>query len=150
MTEKIKKIIEELLSQMGFKEFVIEVREKGENEPTVFAIQINEASLLIGEHGQTLRALEQITKIFATKKIGEYSSFVLDINNYRKDRENYLKELARSIAQRVAIEKRPFKLPPMSAFERKIIHSELATRPDIITESQGEGSERKVIVKPYL
>jgi len=149
MEEKIKEIIEELLDKLGFKAFEVQVRSGGESSP-VAAIQMENANLLIGEHGQSLKAFEQVARVLASKKIEDCPNFIVDINSYRKERENYLKELARSIAQKVAIEKRPFKLPPMSAYERKIIHTELASRPDIITESQGEGPERKVIVKPYF
>lgn len=149
MYEEVKKLIEDLLNKLGFKNFGIDIKAR-EEEPSIFSIQMDEARLLIGEHGQNLRAFEQIVRILASKKIEDVPNFIIDINNYRKERENYLKDLARSIAQKVTIEKRPFKLPPMSAFERRVIHTELASRPDVITESQGEEPERKIIVKPYL
>ena len=148
--EEIKKTISNLIKELGFENFEIDIKEKNEDEPTIFLIQIPEANILIGEHGQNLRALEQISKLLVNKALNKYPKFIIDINNYRKERENYLKDLARSLAQKVVTEKNAFKLPPMSAFERRIIHAELATRPDVITESQGEGQERKVVIKPYL
>lgn len=147
---EVKKVISELFERLGFANFSIEARIKSEGDPVTFSIQSEDANILIGEHGQNLRALEQISKILVSKSVPDSPNFVIDINNYKRERENYLKELARSVAQKVAIEKRPFRLPPMSAFERRIIHNELASRPDVVTESQGEEPERKIVVKPYL
>ena len=72
----------------------------------------------------------------------------LDINDYKKKKKDYLKELACSIANEVALSKKQKELPPMSAYERRIIHLELAERQDVSTESIGQEPERKVIITP--
>jgi len=74
---------------------------------------------------------------------------ILDINNYRHNREEFLKEVAKETAHRVILTKEPIKLPAMNAYERRIIHMELATHPDVATESEGEEPERYLVVKPY-
>jgi spoIIIJ-associated protein len=71
-----------------------------------------------------------------------------DINNYRKDREKLITELARGAARKVAATKEHLELPSMNSYERRIVHVELAAHPDVRTESQGLGKERKVIIKP--
>ena len=73
----------------------------------------------------------------------------LDINNYKKKKMEYLKELAKSVADEVAITKKEKELPPMSAYERRIIHLELAARGDVTTESIGQEPERKVVIRSY-
>ncbi|PIR71473.1 MAG: hypothetical protein COU43_02475 [Candidatus Nealsonbacteria bacterium CG10_big_fil_rev_8_21_14_0_10_37_25] len=73
----------------------------------------------------------------------------LDINGYKKKKLDYLKELARSLADEVALTKKEKNLPPMAAYERRIIHLELAGRSDVTTESIGEEPERRVVVRPY-
>ncbi|MCD6402414.1 hypothetical protein J7L36_00985, partial [bacterium] len=73
----------------------------------------------------------------------------LDINKYKKKKTEYLKELANSVADQVALTKKEKVLPPMQAFERRIIHLELADRSDVTTESIGKEPERRVVVKPY-
>ena len=72
----------------------------------------------------------------------------VDVNNYKKERERLLTELAKAAARKVLAEKKDVELPVMNAYERRIVHVELATRPDVKTESVGEGSERHIVVKP--
>ena len=60
----------------------------------------------------------------------------------------YLKDMAKNLADQVSLTKEEKILPPMSAYERRIIHAELAQRTDVITESQGDGFDRHVVIKP--
>ena len=89
------------------------------------------------------------------EKIGIHLSnvfhFVLAILRglFRKEREKFLTELAQKAAQRVRRTKNPIFLEPMSAYERRFIHLELAEYPDIATESIGEEPERKIVVRLY-
>ena len=82
------------------------------------------------------------------KKITDPFYINLDINDYKKKKEEYLKELARSAAEEVALTKREKILGSMLAYERRIIHMELSNRENIETESIGEEPERRVIIKP--
>ncbi len=72
----------------------------------------------------------------------------MDINNYRRERERLISELAKAAARKALMNKQEVKLPAMNAYERRIIHLELASRPDVKTESYGEGRERYIVVKP--
>jgi len=72
----------------------------------------------------------------------------LDINEYKKKKIEYLKSLAKDLADEVVFTKEEKVLFPMPAYERRIIHTELSQRADIITESRGEGYDRHVIIKP--
>lgn len=148
MNEEIKNIITEFLNTMGFSDFAVEVKQNLVPHPLTFKISIKEAGQLIGGGGANIFHLEYLIKIITKKKITEHEPFILDINDYRKSKEGFLKELAKTAAQKVALSGKVHILPPMPPYERRIIHLELAARPDIITESQGEGFVRHIIVKP--
>lgn len=149
-TEMLKNLIKETLEKMTFSDFTIGIREEAglEGENLVFNIGSEGSDLLIGQHGVNLRALQHIIRAIARRKTEEKLRFSLDINDYRKEKEGSLVDLARNLAQQAAREKRPVVLRPMGAYERRIIHMELAGNDQVKTESIGEGEERKVVIKP--
>lgn len=75
------------------------------------------------------------------------SPFVLDVNYYRKERERLIAELARAAARKATITKEDVELPPMNAYERRLVHMEITTHPELRTESTGIGKERRVVIK---
>jgi len=93
-----------------------------------------------------IKDLKYLCSIFSRHEEGV--SYVVDINNYRKERERLIVELAKAAAQKAVTNKQEVQLPAMNAFERRLVHTELSMRPDVKTESTGEGRERSVIVKP--
>ncbi len=146
--EKIKKITEEFFQKMTM-EVSIEVGNSKE-ESIPINLKMDEPQILIGERGQTLIEIQHLLKMILKKKIGEQFFIDLDIQDYKKKKNDYLKELARSYADEVSLMKKEKILPPMTAYERRIIHLELSERQDIQTESIGEEPERKVIIKPRI
>lgn len=72
---------------------------------------------------------------------------VVDLNYYRKERERLITELARAAAKKASIAKSEVELPPMNSYERRLVHMEIATHPDLTTESRGTGKERRVVIK---
>lgn len=74
----------------------------------------------------------------------------IDVNNYRKKRKDLIVELSKAAARKTLAEKKEISLPPMNAYERRIVHLELSSRPDIKTESVGEGRERYIVIKPII
>ena len=149
--ENIKSVIETLLEKLSVKGEV-EFMETGEG--VRFLIRTYEGSLLIGENGQNLLALNHIVKKIADKVLSgdreeEKTIFSLDVNDYQAKKIEDLKNLARLNAQRVRYFKKEIILRPMTSFERRIVHAVLTECPDIITESTGEEPNRKVVIKPY-
>ena len=112
-------------------------------------LKTEEPKILIGEKGQTLVEIQHLLKAILKRKIPKDFYIDLDINGYKKKKIEYLKELAKSIADEVSLMKTEKTLPAMPAYERRIIHMELAERSDVVTESIGREPERKVIIKPY-
>ncbi|MBI2454072.1 MAG: KH domain-containing protein [Parcubacteria group bacterium] len=112
---------------------------------------VKDAGFLIGRDGENLKALQHILGLMVAKKTeGGLTpfNFVFDINNYNKEREDYLKALAKNTAHMVLESKKSIELEPMSAFERRIIHLAVETIGGVKSESVGEGEERRVVIKP--
>ncbi len=112
-------------------------------------LKTDDPQILIGEGGQTLVEIQHLLKTILKRKIQEPFFIDLDINGYKKKKIEYLKELAKSVADEVALTKKEKSLASMPAYERRIIHLELAGRQDVTTESIGQEPERKVIIRPY-
>ena len=123
-----------------------QVEEPG--EPTVqVGIVVEEPQMLIGEKGQTLFELQHVLKLMLRKKIEEPFYLALDINEYKKNKEEYLRDLAQTAADEVVLLKKPKELPPMPASERRVIHMALAKRSDVVSESVGDGPDRRVVIR---
>lgn len=144
----IETLIEEITRRIGFDARVT-VREMG----TVFHadIEIREGTgMLIGSGGEGLEALEDIVRKVVRKRLPESPRLVIDVNGYRREQAIALRERAREVAERVHRRGETHVFPPMPSRERRVIHTELASRADVITESQGEGQSRHVVVRPAL
>lgn len=136
--------IKEILKKLGLSPQIGITEDKD-----IIKIKIlgDELGILIGYHGETLRALELLTKLIVAKKTDSWQRILLDIGDYRQRREQSLKLLASQMAERVKFIKEPLNFSPMSAFERRIIHLTLQEDPKIATESIGEGKERRVVIR---
>jgi spoIIIJ-associated protein len=84
----------------------------------------------------------------ARKKTEEPTQIYLDVNEYRKSKESYLKTLANSAADEVVLLKKEKELPPMPPRDRRIVHVVIQERGDLLSESRGEEPERKVVIRP--
>jgi len=147
--KKIKEIIQDFFEKTGLGNYKIEIKDP-ENSTLFVNLEIDEPKALIGERGQTLADIQRLLRIILQKKTAPDQPFYvdLDINEYKKNKKDYLKEIAIVAADEVFLTKKEKQLPPMSAFERKVVHTELASRSDISTESFGQEPERAVIIKP--
>ena len=96
--------------------------------------------ILIGRHGSTLEALQELTRAAVQHQTASRARLVLDIEGYR-DRQ-------RSIVERVLKSRRPLELEPMTSFERKVVHSALGDFDGVRTASEGEEPDRKVVIYP--
>ena len=166
-TQRIIEEIQTLLTHMGFGEDVREITVH-QGATTRMSVWLHEreapaladgyavdpehggvASILIGEHGNNLGAIEHIVKKIVRKKYDEEHKFTLDINDYRMRRLDDLKQDVKAAAKEVRLYSKEVPLRPMSSFERRIVHLLLAEYPDIATESVGREPSRLVIIKPY-
>lgn len=143
--EIIEHVCREFFEKLGLgSSFRVEGTEEG---TVTVRLTTEEPRMFIGEKGQTLSELQHLLKALLRKRVEEPFYLSIDINDYKKNKETYIRELARTTADEVSLLKRPKELPSMSPAERRIIHMELDSREDVVTESVGQGQERKVIVK---
>ncbi|MCD6114752.1 KH domain-containing protein [bacterium] len=144
--KNIKSLVCQFFEKMGFDLQKAEVfLEEG---VLYIKVKVEEPKILIGQGGIVLNTIQKLlSKILKKQNKGEF--FVdLDINEYKEKKYTYLKEMANSIADEVALSKKERELEPMPAYQRRIIHLELAKRNDVLTESIGEEPERRIIIKP--
>ncbi len=150
---KIVEIAKDLLQRVGF-EGEVKFAENGPSESKLSTISIEsdkDLSMLIGKNGQNLEAFERLVRLLASRKLADPENelhFIIDVNDYRKSRTNYLIGIARDVARRVIQTQRAEALSPMSSYERRLVHTELASYKEIQTESVGQEPRRRIIVKP--
>ncbi|MDO8743295.1 MAG: R3H domain-containing nucleic acid-binding protein [Candidatus Azambacteria bacterium] len=150
MTEEkliqLKKVIGDFFAKTGITNFEIKNIEIGDQSLSV-SVLADDASLCIGEGGKNISAFETLLRLVVKKQLDCAPHLHLDINNYRGVKDELIRELAKKTARRARFYKQPVALEAMSAYDRRIIHTELAAHPDIKTESVGEGTQRRVVVK---
>ena len=112
-----------------------------------FEIETDSPQILIGKRGQILSDIQHLISRLINKKLEEKFFVDFDINHYKKNKINYLKEMAEDISNEVLLTKKTKVLMPMSSFERRIIHLAVAERDGLTTESEGEGLDRRVVIK---
>lgn len=148
ITETIKKMagFMSLECQVEFRE---ELNSENKTELAISMYTPDNARFLIGRDGQNLKALEHLVRSMFMKDNKEIHGISVDLNDYRRSRALYVMDMAKQAVQRVRNTQKAETLMLMSANERRIVHMELASCPDIATESMGEEPNRHIIVKPY-
>lgn len=146
--EAVKGLLNEVLEKIGvFGSISARLSEHRDREIIAFNVRTDEANILIGQSGDHLMALQHLTRIMFKKKYDLDVPFIIDVNNYKRDKEDKLKSLARSAALKVRRTKEQEILKPMASYDRWVIHNFLANEDDLNTESHGREPERKVVIK---
>jgi spoIIIJ-associated protein len=145
--------LSELLEHMKVDAKIVVERivENGAHEieiPWLLHIRGDDLGRLIGRSGETLSALQYLTRLIASRDIQSRAEFSIDVEDYRAKREIQLEQMARSKAEEAVQKSQTIFLAPMSPSERRIIHVTLRENPDVTTESDGEGSRRRVTIVP--
>ncbi|MDP3800196.1 MAG: R3H domain-containing nucleic acid-binding protein [bacterium] len=145
-------IIRETISKIfGFLNIEPNITIENINGRTRANVSTAEAGFLIGRDGENLRSFQHIVSLLVAKKTGDFSvfsSFVFDINNYQKEKEDYLIALVKNSAAKVLETGQIVELEAMSAFERKIVHITIEQIDGVKSESIGDGEDRRVIISP--
>lgn len=156
---KVKYIYSPLEAARKFAETLIEdleldaevtIHDDGDGE-ALLTVSGVDSSALIGHHGDTLDAFQYLVNLAANKKESDerkYTRITVDIENYREKREATLRQLARRMAAKVKKTGKSISLEPMSAYERRIIHSEIQLIEGVSTNSVGTESSRRVVLYP--
>jgi spoIIIJ-associated protein len=114
----------------------------------VLDVEGDDLGILIGRRGQTLSALQYVLNLMVSKQTNRRVAFGVDVDSYRRRREESLVGLAKRMAARVRGTGRSVTLEPMPPNERRIVHLALADDPAVVTVSIGEGEARKVAITP--
>ena len=138
--ETITRKIEKILEFMGFQGPKITIDE----EHRKISLFIDDETV----RNQTPSLLGSFEHLFnlILRRDGR-PSYIVDLNYYRRERERLITELARAAAKKVMITKIEVNLPPMNAYERRLVHLEITSNPELATESRGEGKDRYIIIK---
>ena len=146
--EQAKAIIEELLKNLGVSASV--EYEESITKGLVFNIASPDSYLLIGRQGATLRALQILAQNLAAKQLKTENPFwfILDVDDYKRKREWFLKEIAKAAAEKAKLTGRGQALETMPNYDRRLVHAYLQENfPDIESHSVGDEPYRKVVVK---
>ncbi len=143
---KAKETVTELLKLMGLSVDKVEARIT--DDAVLCEITGPDGSLIIGKNGQSLEALEHIVNLIVNRSSETRVKINLDTDGYRLRQEERLLALAAKAADQVKASGKTFRFDPMSSKERRIIHLALKNVEGLETFSEGEGSFRKVVVKP--
>jgi len=114
----------------------------------VIDVEGDDLGVLIGPRGETLNAVQYLARLMVGNQLQRRASFVVDVEGYRKRRQQALARLAERMAKKVISRRRPVSLEPMPPHERRIIHMTLRDNDEVYTQSSGEGKRRKVRILP--
>jgi spoIIIJ-associated protein len=143
-------ILEELMRHLGYDvEVAVLTGETNRlNVSTSDADEREALGALIGRKGERLSALQHLVNLMLSKRMGEWTRVLVDVEDYRGRRERQLRELADRAARRVTETGKMLQLEPMPALERRWVHLALRDHPDVATQSVGEEPNRRIVVLP--
>lgn len=147
--EQILKLTCELLEKINFNvenAFVEDI--EGEENQVLVGITVQNPAILIGFKGKNLAALQLVLSMVVKAQMGEWVRILLDINNYREEQKTRLESMARTLAEKAIQTGKPVALANMSSYERRLCHMAIAEIEGITSESEGEGEERHIVIKP--
>jgi spoIIIJ-associated protein len=145
----IGKTTQELLGYLKISAKVAVSENKDETETPYFMVEISgdELGALIGYHGETLNHFQHILSLAINNKLTDRIKILVDIDGWRAQRRESLESMAHQAIQKVKTTGNAQVLPPMSAYERRIIHSIISSETDVTSHSEGEDAARKVIIE---
>lgn len=141
-----------LLNHMGFEVHVsanwVEPSAADEPRTLLLLVEGDDLNTLIGPKGNTLAALQYLTRLMTGKQVQMGVKLLVDVQGFRQRHEEQLQRMAQRVAEQVTQRGRSIALEPMNSDERRLIHIALRDHPTVYTESAGEGDHRKVVIYP--
>jgi spoIIIJ-associated protein len=126
------------------------IEKEDDREVLMVNIKTKEANIFIGKQGLVLSDIQLLLRKIIKKRTGQDLFLNLDIDDYKKYKEDYLRELAQNTANEAIRDKDKKELVLPSSFDRRVVHLELSKRIDVKVESIGEGENRRIIIEPLL
>jgi spoIIIJ-associated protein len=147
--QEAQNIIQEVLLKMGFSQAKVEY-EESITKGLIFNVSTPDPFLLIGRQGQALQSLQIICQALVSKKFASQEPFwfSVDVEDYKRKREWYLKETAKAAVEKAKLTGRGQALEPMPNYERRLVHAYLQENfPNVFSDSLGEDPYRQVIIR---
>jgi len=144
--KKIEGFLKDLILEMGVDCEV--TSDEDEEAVNLYINKSDDFKTLIGKSGETLESIQYIVSIFSRRNTSLEKRIFLDINGYKKRKEEIIREMAMTFAKKAIRYKKVMRLRPMNAYERRIVHSTLYNMRGVFTMSEGEEPHRKVVIKP--
>ena len=138
-------VVRSILSHFDADDSPIDEYEGDEGE-LILDITAPDLAVLIGRHGRTLESLQTIVSLLVSRKLGFRYPVSVDVEGYKSRRHDKLISMAKSAASRAVSQGRTVNLPPMSAYERRLVHIALREDDRIDTHSEGVDPERRVVI----
>lgn len=129
---------------------MVEMRKKP-NKEVKYVITSEENPILIGKGGKTLEAIQVLVRTIVNGDLDESEELYhvsVDCGGYKQQRNKQIEILATKVAKEVAETKVEAHLEPMNSYERRVVHAKLSDWRDVYTESEGEGKDRHIVIKP--
>lgn len=145
MAKKVEKHIKEFFD---FLEVTGDFQITESDEQIDVVLETEDSGMIIGYHGETLESIQLLLSLVLAKKLGEFKRVSLEVGDYKKNREEWLKRLAQDAKDRAIDEQTEVRLEDLKAWERRVIHLMLSDDKEVVSESVGEGRDRALIIKP--
>ena len=120
----------------------------GDDGELILDVSGADLAVLIGRHGRTLDSLQTLVSLIVSRRLGFRFPVVVDIEGYKARRKDKVKDMAHSAANRAVRQGSSVSLPPMSAYERRLVHLALSDDVRVMTHSEGVDPDRRVVVVP--
>ena len=149
LTAKERKEVEELIEKL-FSILEIEGTFTLEEQDDILDVMMEtqDTGIVIGYHGEVLESLQLILSLSIAKKIGRFVRVSIEVDGYKKNRTEYLHNLAMQVKEKALAENKEQVLSSLKSWERRIIHLYLQNDEQVISESSGEGKDRVLVIKP--
>ena len=151
LTAKERKEIEALIEKL-FSLLEIEGTFSLEEQEDILEVLIEtkDTGIVIGYHGEVLESLQLILSLTIAKKLGRFVRVSIEVDGYKKNRTEYLHNLALQVKEKVISENKEQVLSSLKSWERRIIHLYLQNDEQVTSESEGEGKDRVLVIKPRV
>ncbi len=145
----IKETTEKLLKLLDVDgDFEILESKNDDGESVDIVLNTKDTGVVIGYHGDTLEGLQLVLSLCVAKKLDKFVRISIDAGDYKKNRSEWLKTLALETKERVMSEGKEIAIPELKSWERRIVHLLLEGDKEVVSESQGEGRDRVLVVMP--
>lgn len=145
----IKEITEKLLKLLDIEGSfeLLESKDK-DSESVEIIINTKDTGVVIGYHGDTLEGLQLILSLCVARNLGRFVRVSIDVGDYKKNRTEMLKALVIETKERVLAEGKEIAIPELKSWERRVMHLLLEGDKEVVSESQGEGRDRVLVISP--